>query len=489
MSTKSRPVFMLAVFCLISLSGTLWVGGQDDHVISTLELSPEQAFERKAGYAGRADTYILQHMALPLSPDAQPESRVMTARVSNAYTASLTYTTYLPLTTVTDIAPMAERRGLWITRYDWTLYSTAPSPGDVQTIVDHAAYAGFNSLFFQVRATGDSYYTPGLEPWAARLTTGPVSETLGVNPGWDPLAVMLQAAHHSGLEVHAYINVYTAWMPPPESEGGTLWPPVTSPHHMFDTFTYSPLYSAHPGTYGMGYTWRQYTYPDTPMPLAWKEYLWASPGVDEVQDYIAAVVADIVSRYDIDGVHLDLVRYAGPSYSYDPLSSAAAGGERNPARDQWQRDRITSLVARISTQAHVLSPDILVSAAVWPYYVDKWGWGTSEGYSDYFQDSVGWLQSGAVDAIAPMLYGGSLEDFTRWQILMTDFISVSSAGQVYPGVGVYDDFSRTAGRITAARDAGAPGHIVFSYSGLNQHDYWDELRDGPYALPAIIPEH
>ncbi len=77
----------------------------------------------------------------------------------------------------------------------------------------------------------------------------------------------------------------------------------------------------------------------------------------------------------------------------------------------------------------------------------------------------------------------------RWQILMEDFLAASPPGQVYPGIGVYDDFSVIAERITAARDHGAPGHVIFSYSGLAQRGYWDDLREGPYALPAVIPGH
>ena len=447
------------------------------------------AFELRAGYIGRSELYAREQLKITAKTvdDAAPLLDRMSTQVG--LTDTLTHTTYLPLTAADEITPMVERRGLWVTRYDWTSYSQTPSSSDITEIVDDVSSAGFNTIFFQIRAAGDSFYTPGLEPWSARLTTGPVSETLGVDPGWDPLAVMLQTAHEAGIEVHAYVNVYTAWLSPPDESQGQLWPPATTPSQMFDLFTYSPLYAAHPGVYALGYTWRQYLDPNTPMPLEWNHYLWASPGVDEVQDRIVSVATDILSRYALDGIHLDLVRYAGPSYSYDPFSNTAAGTTRTLARDQWQRDRISSLVSRISTQAHTLHPNILVSAAVWPVYEDKWGWGASEGYSDYFQDSKGWLQSGSVDAIAPMLYGGVAEAFTRWQTLMEDFVGFPSPGQIYPGIGVYDDFTAMVDRIAAAREAGTPGHVIFSYSGLKQRNYWSDLRNGPYAVPAVIPSH
>jgi uncharacterized lipoprotein YddW (UPF0748 family) len=379
-----------------------------------------------------------------------------------------------------------ERRAIWVTRYDWTSLNQVPPPDKIDEIVTRVAEAGFNTIFFQVRGTGDAYYTPGLEPWAARLT-GSITETLGQDPGWDPLAAMLAKAHAAGLELHAYVNVYSAWLPPPEGYG-ELRPPATNPPHMFDRLTYGPDHAEHPGEYGLGPAWRQHEAPDKAMELERNKYLWASPGLDQVRDHILAVITDLVRRYKVDGLHLDLVRYAGRNYSYDPGSNALAGSEKTPARDQWQRDRITDLVRRVKTQLNTVRAGIWLSAAVWPYYLDQWNWGLSEGYADYYQDSKGWLAAGVVDAIAPMLYTGVSNEFDRWQILMQDFLTGSNSGHVYPGIGAdYDDFNAIAQRIEVARQASAPGHVIFSYGALNRRDYWAELAAGPYADPASLP--
>jgi uncharacterized lipoprotein YddW (UPF0748 family) len=347
--------------------------------------------------------------------------------------------------------------------------------------------AGFNTIFFQVRGAGDAYYTPGLEPWGARLT-GSIWQTLGQDPGWDPLARMLNKAHAAGLEVHAYINVYPAWLCPPDKSYGQLWPPATSPPHMFDRLTYGPTYAEHPGEHGLGMAWRQHDATGKPMPLTWNKYVWASPGVNQVQDHIVAVVTDVVRRYAVDGVHLDLVRYAGPNYSYDPSSNAEAGTDKTPSRDQWQRDRVTDLVRRVKTQTTSDRPGLWISAAVWPYYQDRWGWEVSEGYSDFYQDSKGWLAAEVVDAIVPMLYNGVADEFAKWQILVKDFLADSHGRHVYPGIGAdYDDFSAIAQRIEATRQLGAPGHAIFSYGALNRRGYWNYLATGPYAEPATLP--
>ncbi|MGC9346927.1 MAG: glycoside hydrolase family 10 protein [Anaerolineae bacterium] len=454
------------------------------------------AFEALANAMGRADAWHAMYpefAAAGAYPGATPRSPSPLMLSVPTSTITPTSAIYLPLIagSVSETPTTTlERRAIWITRYDWTQLDVAPLPVAIDEMVNRVAGAGFNTIYFQVRGAGEAYYTPGLEPWAARLTSGPVSETLGVDPGWDPLARMVELGHNAGLEVHAYVNVYTAWLVPPDPSRGDLWPPATTPPQMFDRFTYGPLYEAHPGEYALGYDWRQHDVDGVPMPLRSKSCLWASPGLDLVNDYLVDVVSDIVTRYDVDGVHLDLVRYAGAEYSYDPFSNAAAGDVPTPERAQWQRDRVTDLVRRLKTATQAIRPEAEVSAAVWPYYIDLWGKGFKEGYHDYYQDSKGWLASDAVDAIAPMLYGGYSDDAGWWQVLMLDFVESHGGdrGKVYPGIGAhYNDFTELLWRIEAARGAGAPGHAIFSYAALNVHDYWDDLASGPYRLPADPP--
>lgn len=450
-------------------------------------------FETLAASVGRAEAWYWNNGYIVSPPEAaQPPlslpSSPLTAQT--IITPVLTPTVYLPLV-VNHFPLQIERRAIWITRYDWTSLSAGAQPQKIDALVANVAGAGFNTIFFQVRGAGDAYYTPGLEPWAARLSAGTVTETLGLDPGWDPLARMLAVAHAAGLEVHAYVNVYPAWLPSPSEAYGPLAPPATTPPQMFDRFTYGPTHPDHPGEYALGWDWRHHDTGGNPMLLAWGAYLWASPGVDQVQTYIAAIARDIVTRYPVDGIHLDLVRYAGLMYSYDPYSNAAAGDVRTPARDQWQRDRVTALVQQVSTDTHALRPEAWVSAAVWPYYKNDLGLQTSSGYYDYFQDSKGWLASGAVDAIAPMLYGtGSSvpDDLGNWRILAEDFVASSAGGHVDLGIaGYYDDFAAIAQRIAIARELGAPGHALFSYAALDSRGYWDDLAVGPYRVPAIAP--
>ncbi|MFH1529201.1 MAG: family 10 glycosylhydrolase [Pseudomonadota bacterium] len=371
-----------------------------------------------------------------------------------------------PEDTLADVddteAPLGgELRGLWVTRWDYG------SASDVEGILQDAADWGFNAVFFQVRAIGDAYYDSAVEPWAKGL-----SGTLGQDPGWDPLAVAIVGAHGRGLELHAWVNTFTAW-------SGTSPPTPSDPPHI--------LYS-HP-------EWRQAGADGAPM--AWNSsYTWVSPGIPGVRDHILAVVDDIVSHYDVDGIHLDYVRYAGPGYSHDPWSEAAyaAAVAVDPGLS-WgdhQRDVLSDFVGTVTATATASDPAVKVTAAVWGIHQDVFGWGgTSKGYDDYYQNSHRWTEEGLIDAICPMIYWpltnppGLRTDFGA---LVNDHLSAAGDRHVYPGLKAdYEDFGEVAAEIEFVRSVGAPGFLVFAYSTVVARGHGPALAAGPFAEPADPP--
>ncbi len=368
---------------------------------------------------------------------------------------TLTRTTYLPLAAKKAFPP--EARALWVTRYDYCDPAGGCNPAQIRTIMNKAAYARFNIILFQVRANGDAYYRSQYEPWSLRI-----SGTLGMDPGWDPLATAITAAHEVGLELHAYLNVYPAWL-------GTT-PPLsgTTPLHMYHALSQ---------TYGSD--WLHWD-GNGPMSLN-QHYLWASPGHPAVAAHIISVCQDIVSHYAVDGLHLDNVRYAGPQYSQDPTSLARYASVSNTmAYSDWQRSQVNGLISRIYSD--VLTSPARLSAAVWPFY--------NIGYADYYQDSLGWVRAGAMDAIAPMLYAGSvLYDNSAYERELNVFLSGAAGRQVWAGIiGDYDSFQPIADRIQIARWNGAAGQAIFRYALVDARDYWDDLRNGPYAARVAVPE-
>jgi uncharacterized lipoprotein YddW (UPF0748 family) len=173
-------------------------------------------------------------------------------------------------------------RGLWVPRWGLT------DPAWVDRMVDDAARAGFTDLFVQVDGRGEAYYRSELLPPAEGLD------------GYDPLAAILKLGHARGLQIHAWINAFTVGLP-----GRT---PPSALH---------PL-NAHPdwvthdakGQSLLGWA------PDRAQRNLVGYFL--DPGLRPVQDFVAAVVAEVAERYPVDGIHLDYIRYPGTEFGYHP---------------------------------------------------------------------------------------------------------------------------------------------------------------------------
>lgn len=375
---------------------------------------------------------------------------------------------------------MKEFRGLWVTRWDWAVNATQ---GTIDAIVNDAATAGFNAILFQVRGAADAYYPSSIEPWGRLLRGG-----LGVSPGFDPLARMISKAHERGIEVHAYINVYTVW------DKCTL---ESKPPYVNPVPFYYLLKNTHgqpdPSNINNGLQW------DTGDNIICGDgYLWASPASVFADNHYLSVANDLASRYDLDGLHLDRIRYSSRFSSCDPVSEGAAGVScfQTPSGyasyGAWQRAQVNGTVFKFYDLIKDKYPDMMLSAAVWHTYIDYWGWGYTEGYYDYYQDSQGWIKGDYIDAIMPMIYSSNPATFSqpRWRTLVENFQANSGGRFIIAGIGSnhYDSFSEITARINIARDIGTAGHALFSYGGLKQKGYFDDLAAGPYAQPASVPD-
>lgn len=399
--------------------------------------------------------------------------------------ATLPTSTPTPSPTPTQIpVGQVEFRGLWVTRFDWTRSTSPAEPAKIDEIVNNAANAGFNAILFQVRGSADSYYAPGLEPWAQRVSGGAFGQA--PSPYWDPLAYFVARAHARGLQLHAYINVYPVW------DNCTNPPAMVAPVPF-----YYQLQSAH-GTTGGKLNGVQWTTLDQ---VSCGEYLYASPASPTVRAHVKSVAADLLNRYGVDGIHLDRVRYAGRNTSCDPVSESQYGAPcftNSATYEEWQRQQVNTLVREIYQDVVVpAGRGVWLSAAVWPTYQDKWGWGYSEGYSDYYQDSHTWVKNGYIDALAPMIYSyrppaENPFPIDRWRILAADFQANRGDRLIIPGIGGIGPglltFADIVERIEAARDLGTAGHALYSYSALYNNNYFDDMAAGPYAMPATVPD-
>ena len=160
--------------------------------------------------------------------------------------------------------------------------------------------------------------------------------------------------------MHAYLNAFTVWecsrgAPPHAANGG--------PEHAFWA-----LANYNPATKAYDPSWRVHARvkgTPTPMgdgktgPVACAEYVWASPGVERVHKRNLAVIRDILARYDVDGIHLDRVRYPGRQYSHDPESLAAWRAVAPAVSfENWQRDQLTRWIGRYQSEIKALRPKV-----------------------------------------------------------------------------------------------------------------------------------
>ena len=359
-------------------------------------------------------------------------------------------TVFFGLVTPASAGAGDELRGIWVTR--WTYASAS----DVRRIMSEVSEAGFNAVFFQVRGQHDAFYPSAIEPWAAELTGA-----LGKDPGWDPLAVAVEAGHAHGLQVHAYINAFTLWR-------GESPPAVVEPLH---------AWHRHP-------EWIAADSEGLPMALN-AHYVFASPGNPEVRRRLAAVAKDIADRYPIDGIHLDYIRYPGRDQGHDLASLAAWEADGRPDFSAWRRQAVTRAVAEVRGAVSVP-----VTAAVWGLYKNPWGWTeVSEGFADYHQDANAFTAQGHVDGLIPMTYW-TVAPGQRLDVeaIINDHMTRSNGRHVYAGVRADPAWSaeQVEAVIRAARRQGAHGVVLFEYREGRR--LFEHLRQGVFAQPAKPPK-
>ncbi|HVO10407.1 MAG TPA: family 10 glycosylhydrolase [Vicinamibacteria bacterium] len=353
-----------------------------------------------------------------------------------------------------------EVRGLWVIR------TALVSPTEVDRVVDAAAAAGFNALFVQVRGRGDAFYRSTLAPRSPLLERQPRD--------FDPLARLLARAHVRRLAVHAWVNVLLA------AHFGQPLPPghVLGRHPEWAMVPKSAATAALVATGAR----RLQLVMEAGRAEGDVEGYYLSPSVPAVGSHLEAVVRELVGAYAVDGLHLDFVRYPGPSYDH---SLSALQGFHTPARgellgapardpagwDAYRREVLTRLVARLGDAARTARPGLLVSAAVTP---DE-----AQAVHHKGQDWPHWLDSRLVAVVCPMAY--TSEERVFQQQLEAARARAGDGQRVWAGIGAYRlDPEELVERVLLARQAGSGGVVVFSHESL-EPEHLRRLREEAFS--------
>ncbi len=310
------------------------------------------------------------------------------------------------------VSHQRELRGLWVStvfNLDVPLASArSPDAGPVelQAIVDVAADHGFNALFFQVRPESDAWYQSTREPWS-RFVSG----AQGTNPGWDPLATMIQRAHARGLEVHAWVNPF---------RGLTSTTVTTSPLHI------TRVLPQHAIPYNGGVT--------------------MDPSAPAVRTWISSECGDIAANYDVDGIHFDDYMYPYPDAMSTPFPDApqfnayvADGGTMT--RSDWRRSNINALMQATSQSVTAAKPWVRFGVSPFGIYRPGQPPGITglDSYEVISSDPLAWMSAGWVDYVAPQLYWPTTQVGQQFGLLI-DWWSAraQSAGrQIFAGHALY----------------------------------------------------
>jgi len=202
------------------------------------------------------------------------------------------------------------------------------------------------------------------------------------------------------------------------------------------------------------------------------EGYYLSPAIPAVGDHLESVVRELVRSYPVDGLHLDFIRYPGPSFDYSRAAlegfRRATGGTdllggptRSPAAwDAYRRQVLTALATRLADAARVERPGLVLSAAVAP---DE-----AQAVSQKFQDWPRWLASGVLTALCPMTY---TPDNRLFQQQVESARARGGAAPVWAGIGAYRlDVAGIVEKIALARQSGARGVVLFSSESLAPAD-------------------
>ncbi len=332
--------------------------------------------------------------------------------------------------------------GVWVHLFDDSL----KTPAGLEQVLDDAAAAGLDAVFVQVARRHDAYYTSQHLP--------PTSDP-GLAPGFDVLAAAVEGGRARGLQIHAWFNVATAW------------------HHTYANLELPPGHVTREHGPGSADPWMTVSHDGTQS----REYF--DIGLLELHDHVAAVVTDI-ARYEVDGVHLDYLRYDGAEWGYHPRAlqrfAAETGfegvpGPNDPTWSAWRRAQGRAIVARAQAALAAARPEALLSAAVIALGdgpAATGGFAGTRAYRDLQQDWAGWVAGGLIDLVVLMAYQreavpAQAKAFRDWVAYAAELDGAHADAHVAVGVGAW--LNAVPAGLAQAREALAhtAGAVLFSY--------------------------
>lgn len=378
-----------------------------------------------------------------------------------------------------------EVRSVWMATVwalDWpsSTSSTTAQKNEMVKYLDVLQKNNFNAIYFQVRTMSDAFYKSSYEPWSSYLTG-----TRGKDPGWDPLAFVVEECHKRGIECHAWVNPY-------RFSTGSNW----------STAQDQALKSA-----GMLLA---YTKSDG------KTTTILNPGLESVRKRIVDVCKEIISNYDVDGLVFDDYFYpegipvTSSAGDYDLWQKSGA----SMTFGDWRRNNVNQMVADVYKMVQQQKPYVrfgispagaaCTSAAVAAKHgIDRCPVASDWQYDGIFSDPVAWLEAGTIDYISPQLYWKTnhktnpFGPMTKWWSYVAkhfgrhhyashsiSFLNSSNTTSDWEEIGKQVQFSRDY------TENEAPGAVFYSaayVTGKKQSGFGEWLQVNKFQNKALTP--
>jgi uncharacterized lipoprotein YddW (UPF0748 family) len=395
--------------------------------------------------------------------------------VQSLLALSLLLTLIVPATSAkaANVHKKRELRAVWIStvyNMDWPVKGASANEQKQHfiEILDDVKSMGMNAVMVQVRPTSDAFYKSKYNPWSEYLTG-----TQGKDPGYDPLAFMIEEAHKRNIEFHAWLNPYR----------------ITTSHQDMNR-----LAADHPAKKNPDWV------------VNHGKQMWYNPGIPAVQDYIKNSVLEIVENYDIDGIHFDDYFYLSGEFN-DEATYKTYGNGKDKA--EWRRNNVNTLIHDVSTSIKKAKPHVkfgISPVGIWrnkgtdPLGSDTKG---NAGYDALHADTRLWLHKEWLDYIAPQVYwhighnAANYDTVTKWWNKEAE----GKNTHLYIGQAAYkindpkepaawhDPLETNKQLALSGSLSNVKGNIFFTYRDLRDNELGvaDQLKANAYKYPALVP--
>ena len=383
-----------------------------------------------------------------------------------------------------------EMRAAWVAtvyHIDWpsTQNNVSAQKAQIDSYLDYFKAQNFNAIFFQVRSMCDAMYQSSYEPWSSYLTG-----TRGQNPGYDPLAYVVEQCHARGIECHAWVNPYR-W------STGTDW--NTEQDKDLKNKGMLLSYTSSKGT-----------------------TIILNPGLPETRQRIVNVIKEIITNYKVDGIVFDDYFYPNGiptnrnAEDYDLWNDSGV----DMTFADWRRNNVNMMVRDVYNMIQQTKPEVrfgispagvagTASTSAYVHGVTPCPTGSDWQYNGIFSDPLAWLEQGTIDYISPQIYWKTTHStnpfgpLTQWWSYIAKHYgrhhyashSISFLAESNGSNNTSSSWAEIVKQINYSRqytEDNSPGAVLYSAKNINGNNggvsgLGNYLLANAFQRPAMIP--